>query len=294
MKKVLVIGNRGYIGSAVAEYLSRFFEIDGVDIIDGKDYGDLDVDYVQSFDSVLLFAALSTVEQCNRNIFDVFDQNVHRFVGLLRKMHRDQKLIYASSSSVYGTKKRNSMPSEDHAYCNPIFAYDASKLMIDSIAPFADIEYYGLRLGTVCGASPKMRETMMNSMTKSAIETGKIVAVNPSINRPILAMSDLVRCLHVMIAGHDRRGIYNLASWNTTVGEAAEDIRAYFESCNEIIDVENRVGPIGYDISIECSKFAETFDFRFSEDRQSLVKEIAECYRTKLKIDADVAEAPIS
>lgn len=295
MKNILVLGSYGYIGSAVFERMSTSYRVEGIDIlIDHEDYGSLRPKYIQSFDAVMLFAAISTVEQCKRNAADVFDQNVKRFVDLTQKIRNGQKFIYASSSSVYGTRSFDSRPTEDEAYCNPTFAYDASKLMIDSIVPFLDVEHYGLRLGTVCGASPRMRGTMMNAMIKSALETQKIVVVNPAINRPILSMNDLNTCLVRIVEGDDHRGIYNLASWNSTVGDIAKTIKAYFRKHIGQVSIEEKAGEVGYDFSVDCSKFERTYGFGFSKDPDALIEEIIGCYRTEEKKVADAAEVRAS
>jgi nucleoside-diphosphate-sugar epimerase len=85
-----------------------------------------------------------------------------------------QKLIYASSSSVYGNVADGYV---DETYTNFIQhnQYDTTKYMIDLYAQLFNVEFYGLRFGTVNGASSHVRnDVMLNAMTHSAINAGEI------------------------------------------------------------------------------------------------------------------------
>jgi len=81
-----------------------------------------------------------------------------------------------------------------------------------------DLQIYGLRFGTVNGFSRNFRnDVMINSMVFNALSNGKIFVTNHSIN-------DLFNAISVIIeAGTSKNsGIYNLNSFNSTVGEIGE------------------------------------------------------------------------
>ena len=110
---------------------------------------------------------------------------VDNFVDLISKLNKTQKFIYASSSSVYGVV--DSPVDENHLCFKTYENYDTQKIIIDLIANQMDLNYYGLRFGTVNGYSPHTREDiMLNAMTKSAWEKNEVNIFNPKTKRPIL------------------------------------------------------------------------------------------------------------
>jgi nucleoside-diphosphate-sugar epimerase len=116
------------------------------------------------------------------------------------------------------------------------------------------LEIYGLRFGTVNGYSPKMRwDLIINSMYKSAMESGVINVVNPNIHRAILFIDDLVDAMQAIIDKNDGNGgIYNIASFNDSIGNIAEYVSSYIDKSTKII---TSFQPSVYDFCVSCSKF---------------------------------------
>ena len=116
MKRVLVIGGAGYIGSAVGNHLMGlgcrvtradvgWYGVHGMDRYDFHegDYRDLDREFVRGFDVVFLAAAHSSVQMCNADVPGAYRNNVTNVINFVfDKLHPDQRFIYASSSCVYG------------------------------------------------------------------------------------------------------------------------------------------------------------------------------------------------
>jgi nucleoside-diphosphate-sugar epimerase len=290
MKKILVIGSNGYIGSALMEILTKSgkYSVIGVDscwfdtpncythiVID---YKTLSKDFLKIYDIVILLAGHSSVKMCEGNLMDSHKNNVDNFIELINKLDKKTKFIYASSSSVYG--RCNSMADENYMNFIPYNNYDITKYIIDLYVQRFDIEYYGLRFGTVNGYSPIVRkDVMINAMYSSAINDGEIKLYIKDIIRPILGTADLIRAIETIIESKkDLRGLYNLASFNKT----AEDI-AY--SVSEEIGVpvkEYETNPIDiisnpklqtvcYDFKIDTTKFEKEFNFKFTETIKSIV-----------------------
>jgi len=127
-------------------------------------------------------------------------------------------------------------------------------------------------LGTVNGFSPRLRiDVMINAMVNSYFENGNIKVFAGNIHRPILGIKDLGRAIETIIECKDNHsGIYNLASFNSTPAEIAAEV-ANIMGCEVI---EDRPEPANiskpYDFEIDCSKFAETFNFEFIETVESI------------------------
>lgn len=149
-------------------------------------------------------------------------------------MSKGQKLIYASTASVYGNTNGQTV-DETYINNNTSSYYDLTKKFADEYASFSNIEYYGLRFGTVNG---KIKEShlvrddlIINAMTKNSIMGNKINCINLEVNRGILGMTDLCNAVKTILDNSsDNRGIYNLSSFNTTVGDIASYVSNRFNT----------------------------------------------------------------
>lgn len=286
MKRILIIGGCGYIGSMLYQHLNFFsehsFDVQTVDLEwfgNHSSYTDntvMDFKDLQHFNyhSVILLAGHSSVPMCKTHRLPSFRNNVVNFVELLEKIEKSPakpKLIYASSSSIYGSTHDIAAPEDWERY-DPKTYYDLQKQEIDYYARLSDVEYYGLRFGTVNGWSPNLRtDIMLNKMYKCAKEDGQIYIFNKHIYRPILGIQDLVRAVEEIVEGDDHRGIYNLASFNASVEEISNSINIVLGGGVEIVD---KGISETYNFSINTNKFKETYNFEFRESVDSIVKSL--------------------
>jgi nucleoside-diphosphate-sugar epimerase len=278
---MLVIGHKGYVGQALCPSLAQAFpaeQVTGIDLKEGKDCRDLSEQDLKPFRAVIHLGGLTNVADCNRPFHEVFDRNVTRHVELLRKLRPDQKYVYASTASVYGGKSRDHPSMENDFVFSPQHPYDATKMMMDIAAQMTDRQYYGLRFATVCGPSASMRFTMLNAMVKSAIQNREVIATNPAVNRPILCIFDLARAVAAILSGEDHPGIYNLASWNSTVGEMAKAVHRYFAGRGLDVKISENNAPIFYDFSIDASRFRATYGFAFRSTPETVIDALHKHY----------------
>jgi nucleoside-diphosphate-sugar epimerase len=100
-----------------------------------------------------------------------------------------------------------------------------------------------MRQGTVCGFSPRMRlDLAMNTMFKNALSKGKISLSNHRIWRPILGLEDLCKGYQAALE-FDAPGaeVFNISSFNTTVGELAKSVAAYMEDhMGKAVEIEDQ------------------------------------------------------
>jgi nucleoside-diphosphate-sugar epimerase len=286
VKRILIAGGCGYIGSALFNHLNFFSERDyRVDTVDlewfgnycnpnnvKKDFRKL-TELSHVYDVVILLAGHSSVPMCRNDRLSSFRNNVVNFVELLDKLERceDTKFIYASSSSIYGNTHDIAAPEDWERY-DPKTYYDLQKQELDYYARLSDVEYYGLRFGTVNGWSPNLRvDIMLNKMYQCATKDNQISIFNKHIYRPILGIQDLVRAVEAIILGDDHRGIYNLASFNASVEEISNSINRVLGGDVEIVD---KGISETYNFSINTNKFKETYGFEFRESVDSIVKSL--------------------
>ncbi len=298
MNKTLIIGGNGYIGNRLREYL------DDVDIIDTcwfgeantdvivRDYGEVDKEFYSKYDNIILLAGHSSVKMAEGESTSCFKNNVVNFIELSEKLNNKQKFIYASSSSVYGSVGGKTVDENYYGF-KPYNNYDISKHCIDLYAEKSDLQYYGLRFGTVCGYSPVMRaDIMINAMTNSALKDGEIKLYIKDIMRPILGIEDLCRAIKTIIeCDEDKRGLYNLASFNKTAEQIAYEVSDVLEI--KVVEYEadptqvknTKLQTKTYNFSISTSKFCKEFNFKFNETVESITKSIADNWNKIIKTD---------
>ena len=295
--KILLIGGSGYIGSFLKTNLS--YPLTSVDIewFDKNDslqvdYNTLTESFLSEYDVIILLAAHSSVKMCQGNYINAFNNNVVNFLNLLNKIKsitKRIKLIYASSSSVYGMTG-DLIVDENYKSFIPYNNYDITKHINDVYAEFSGVEYYGLRFGTVNGYSPIMRsDVMINSMTSSALNNNKIELYVKDTIRPILGINDLMSAIVKIIdEPKDLRGHYNLASFNSTSEKIALSVSKItgvditeMESPN--LNPTNKLESKNYNFSISSEKFIRNFNFTFGETVESITTSIVNNFE-KIKL----------
>ena len=302
MSKILLLGGNGYIGSKLFPYLTD--KNNSVEVVDTcwfghpfeetivKDYRDLPEDYLSKFDTIILLAGHSSVKMSEGDLTSCYHNNVTNFVELLEKIKPSQKFIYASSSSVYGSVGGKTV-TENYYGFKPYNQYDISKHCMDLYAEKSDVEFYGLRFGTLNGYAPITRtDVMINAMTSSALQNGEIKLYVKNIMRPILGINDLCRAIETIVdCKEDKRGLYNLASFNKT----AEQIAYEVSNTLDIPVVEYETDPTQvkntklqtktYDFSISTRKFCREFKFKFEETVESITKGLRDNFDNIIKTD---------
>lgn len=272
--KILLIGSDGYIGRVLTLFLRTENVLDRCDI--GwhkdprssempdfpiyKDFNNIKEYTIKKYDCIILLAAHSSVGMCQNDMVSSCNNNVRNFWNLIDKLGANQPLIYASSGSVYGNGEGHFY---EHSPLPPATNwYDFSKQEIDRIALASGKKVYGLRFGTVNGASPNFRpELMLNSMYLSARTSGVVKYKNEKSSRAILGMKDLTNGVGAILKYIEKRGpknpgVYNLASFNSTVGYMANQVAHKME-----VPLLKEEDSPTYSFQLNCQKFQQVFDW---------------------------------
>lgn len=281
---ILLLGGNGYIGSALYPKLKQKHLVTSVDLcLFGKNLKfsqkfDYDSADVSEYDAIVCLAGHSSVQLCQQEPLASWDNNVNKFHSLCQKLSKEQLLIYASSASVYG---RNEGISDEYSKLSntPLQDYDLQKTTIDLVANrfIQDGKrMIGLRFGTVNGVAPNTRsELMINSMVKSAIETGSINIRNVKIRRGILGINDVVRAIQTIIESETTNyGQYNLTSFNSTVEEISNEVSKHTNS-KIVIQPDTPA----YDYALSVEKFKKEFNFEFTDTMEGLIKDLVSNYQ---------------
>lgn len=151
MKKILVTGGAGYIGSITSRVLSESgyipiifdnFEaghrqaVKGFDLYEGdlRNFSDIDevVKQVKP-DAVMHFAAYINVGESVNNPLKYFENNVGGSLNLFKSLinHGVKTIVFSSTAATYG--KPATLPITEETSTRPINPYGVSKLLVEQI-----------------------------------------------------------------------------------------------------------------------------------------------------------------
>src|SRR5580704_558264 len=238
--KILIAGGAGYIGSVLGpKLLERGYEIDVVDLfwfgnhlppeigVIHKDIFELGIPDLERYEQVLFLAGLSNdpmAEYAPSKNF-TFNAAAPAYLAYVAQKAKVKRYIYANSCTVYGYTDNELFDETRPASSS--HAYGISKLQGEQAVMNLmndELSVISLRMGTVCGYSPRMRlDLVINTMFKDALRNGEITVNNPAIWRPIISMEDAANAyVRAIEASEKLSGIFNVASGNYTIGEVGD------------------------------------------------------------------------
>ncbi|TVZ22987.1 UDP-glucuronate 4-epimerase [Dokdonia sp. Hel_I_63] len=172
-----------------------------------------------SFDQVCNLAAQAGVRYSIENPEVYVDTNIVGFLNILEccRDYKVSKLVYASSSSVYGNSKEVPF-TEKQSVDEPISIYAATKksneLMAHTYSHLFNIETIGLRFFTVYG--PWGRPDMAMFLFTDAILNKRPIKVfnEGNLSRDFTYISDIIEGVITVITGTSRtkKPIYNIGN----------------------------------------------------------------------------------
>ena len=236
MKKVLVTGGLGYIGSHVVKMLEdRGYE---VTILDNNLYNlKVSHDYIKDdayniaryysseYEAVIALAGIVGDEACLLDTRRTEYSNYHttiKLAGLNMK-----RLIFASTCSVYGSAKEI---VNEESKCKPLSVYAHTKLRSEKL--ILETENIGtktiLRLPTLFGYSQRPRfDLVVNLFIAKAYFNKKIQVFGGEQLRPFCHVKDVARCLVDLVErphANINNEIFNLGGLNYSISEIASMI----------------------------------------------------------------------
>jgi nucleoside-diphosphate-sugar epimerase len=245
--RLLIAGGAGYLGSAlIPRLLERQYTVDVVDLfwfgnnlpsetgVLNKDIFDLTISDLCGYDQVVFLAGLSNdpMAEYSPSKNFIFNAAAPAFLAYMAKKAGVRRYVYASSCSVYGYTE-NELYDETKTVSS-VYPYGISKLQGEqAVMNLVDDKFsvISLRKGTASGYSPRMRlDLIINTMFRCAMSDGEITVHDPSIWRPIISIEDACSAYIRAIEANERiSGIFNVASGNYTVGEAADQVKTELE-----------------------------------------------------------------
>lgn len=215
--KVLVTGNKGYIGTVLGEMLAmESHEVVGYDtdyyrycdLIEPvgperqitKDIRDVSTEDLDGIDSVIHLAGLSNdpLGELAPQLTDLINHQASMKLAKCAKDAGVRRFVYASSQSMYGISDTDNELEEDSSEKNPITSYARAKWSVEEeLKRLDDGDFVTvcMRPSTVFGASPRLRcDIVFNNLVACAFTTGKIeIKSNGTPWRPVVHVRDVSR-----------------------------------------------------------------------------------------------------
>ena len=216
MKKVLIIGSQGYLGSRLTDYLEDFgYNCSGSDVGFfqygvlynpkpvrnlGKAAQDITEEDIKGHDVVIQLAGISNDPFGNLDPASIYDPTLEYALQIARFCKKlGVRYIFPSSCSVYGIGEGE---LDEEGPTNPQTQYSLNKIQIEEgLAKLADANFspIALRLATVFGCSPRIRfDVVINMLSGMAVAQRKLVLnSNGEAWRPHLHIEDFceaIRC----------------------------------------------------------------------------------------------------
>ena len=255
--KVLVTGDRGYIGAVLVPlFREAGHEVVGLDIgwYDGCDFGTYAVDYesrtgdirdqraedLVGFDAIVNLAAISNDPVGHLNPEATYSVNAHGAAHLARmaKEAGVTRYLFSSSCSLYGAA--GDAPVTEESDFNPVTPYGESKVMAEQlISPLADDDFSPsyLRNATAYGSSRRLRaDIVVNNLTGTAFTRHEVRLQSDGTPwRPLVHAEDISRAF-LAVAEADREVVHDQA-FNIGRDEDVVQIREIAETVAGRFDV---------------------------------------------------------
>ena len=302
VKKILITGGAGYIGSMLSTYLvNEGYQVTVIDKFDFSKsslnhlrfhnnfrliYGDVRLTsilkkYVKGHDFIIPLAALVGASLCKKYPKETVETNVNAIKKIMKMMKKKQNIIYLTSNSGYGVGEKNKY-CDENSELRPVSLYGKTKNDAEKIVRNHK-NHICYRLATVFGYSYRMRtDLLVNDFVLKSLNEKHIKLFEPNFRRNFIHIRDVVLAVIFSIKNFNRlkNNVYNLglSTANITKLDLAKKIKYYVKNFKIKIE-ENKKDPDQRDYFVSNKKIEKKgFKAKISLDQG--IMELLKVYKT--------------
>ena len=249
MKKILVTGGAGYIGSKlVTKLLYHNFSVTVIDtlkfsskplnhLFNKENFNFIKGDVrnkklmkslIKKNEFIIPLAALVGAPFCKKNKKEAISVNLKSIKLLMTNISDKNKIVYLTTNSGYGVGKKNKY-CDENSPLNPISLYGKTKVEAEKII-MKSKNSIGFRLATVFGYSYRMRtDLLVNNFVFKSVNDKKLTIFEPHFRRNFIHIDDVIDAILYSIKNFNRlkSNVYNLglSSANITKYALAKKIK---------------------------------------------------------------------
>ena len=307
MKKIIITGGAGYVGSnLVPKLLDLGYEVTVLDLMiygegvlanheklskikgDIRDKSLLER-IIPGHDALIHLACISNDPSFELNPSLGKSINLEAFEPMVKisSQNKVNRFIYASSSSVYGIKKEKNV-TED-MILKPLTDYSKFKGDCEKILNSYKSEDFittTIRPSTVCGYAKRQRlDVVVNILTNHAFHNREIKVFGGDQLRPNLHIDDMANSYLAILNADTRKingQIFNVGFKNQSVNELANDVKEVIGDDVKIINTksdDNR----SYHVSSEKIKDILGFETKYTV--KNAVSDLKSAFEKKLLVN---------
>ena len=300
MKKILITGGAGYIGSKlVNKLLDLNYKVTVIDILkfSGKSINHLfnnknfkfikgDVrnyklisKLVKRNEFIIPLAALVGAPLCAKNKREAISTNLESIKLMMKIISKKNKIIYLTTNSGYGIGKKNKY-CDEKSPLNPISLYGRTKVDAEKIIMRFN-NSIGFRLATVFGYSYRMRtDLLVNNFVFNSIKHKKLTIYEPHFRRNFIHINDVVDGIVYAIQNFNslKSNVYNLglSTANITKYMLAKKIKKQLRYL-KIKTIKNRKDPDQRDYYVSNKKI-ERKGFKAKTSIENGIRELIDVF----------------
>ena len=226
MKNIIVTGHDGFLGSHLVPELQKKFNVIGVSKTSHnqkitqlkKDICKISyLDFPEKINYIIHLAAITDPIYCQKNPKECFNVNVNGTQNILELARRkDSKIIFFSTSHVYGIPKKLPVKEGDPKHPNSI--YSDSKLDAEIICESYS-RTYGLdvsiaRLFSVYGPNSSSH-LVVNSIINQLLKNKVIQLGNVNSRRDFIYVTDVIQAIKIIL-----KTIHGFNDYNVGTGKS--------------------------------------------------------------------------
>ena len=277
MKKILITGGAGYIGSMLCTKLINFgYQVTVVDLLKYNKSSLNHLYFYKNFklivgdirnkklmkklikknDFIIPLAGLVGAPLCDKYKKDAISTNLKSIKTLRKIVTSKNKIIFLTSNSGYGIGEKNKFCTEESPL-KPISLYGKTKCEAESEI-LKTKNYVCFRLATVFGQSYRMRsDLLVNNFVNTAIKKKKLTLFEPHFRRNFIHVRDVVNAILFTITHFNKlkNNVYNLGLSSANISKImlAKKIQKQYKKL-KIKIVTNRKDPDKRDYYVSNKK----------------------------------------